>query len=140
MEHVSYPHEAGYLFDCPACESRCHCAGPEFAECVFDGEHQTWSMANHRTEHVTAGEVKHSVRGTIPLTLAEAQTIASWWQSPGSVGHVLASLASGAPFDVRALIDDIDATMRHGKRTDTLSVDMAMYLVALREWAIRLCK
>lgn len=36
--HNEYPHEPGYLMDCIACESRCHCA-PNQAECVFDGEH-----------------------------------------------------------------------------------------------------
>jgi hypothetical protein len=25
MDHVDYPHEAGYLYDCPACESQCFC-------------------------------------------------------------------------------------------------------------------
>lgn len=27
MEHAGYPHVPGYLYDCPACESRCHCTG-----------------------------------------------------------------------------------------------------------------
>lgn len=26
-KHVSYPHTPGFLYDCPACESRCHCTG-----------------------------------------------------------------------------------------------------------------
>jgi len=25
MEHVDYPHEPGYLYDCPACEEECYC-------------------------------------------------------------------------------------------------------------------
>lgn len=38
--HVNYPHEPGRLYDCPACEARCHCdADPGTTECVFDGEH-----------------------------------------------------------------------------------------------------
>lgn len=37
-EHVTYPHTPGYLFDCPACESRCHCE-PGSAECVYEGQH-----------------------------------------------------------------------------------------------------
>jgi hypothetical protein len=37
-KHVDYPHEHGYLIDCPACESRCHCL-PEWGECVFNGAH-----------------------------------------------------------------------------------------------------
>jgi len=31
-DHVDYPHEPGYLYDCPACEAACHCAG---AACVY---------------------------------------------------------------------------------------------------------
>lgn len=34
-EHVNYPHEAGYLFGCNACEfGPCQCAGTNNAECV----------------------------------------------------------------------------------------------------------
>lgn len=36
--HVNYPHEPGYLYDCQACEARCHCT-PGHAECVYGGEH-----------------------------------------------------------------------------------------------------
>jgi hypothetical protein len=42
VEHVSYPHEPGRLYDCPACESTCHCT-PGTTECVFDGEHEAQS-------------------------------------------------------------------------------------------------
>lgn len=42
-----------------------------------------------------------------------ALTIASWWQSPGRVGHVLAQLASSRECDLDALVDDIDATLRN---------------------------
>lgn len=38
IPHVDYPHPAGYLYDCPACERECHCR-KGFAECVFDGHH-----------------------------------------------------------------------------------------------------
>lgn len=37
--HVDYPHEPGYLPDCPACEAVCWCDG-ESAECVYGGEHR----------------------------------------------------------------------------------------------------
>lgn len=36
--HADYPHEPGYLYDCAACEARCHCTSGH-AECVFSGEH-----------------------------------------------------------------------------------------------------
>jgi hypothetical protein len=41
-----------------------------------------------------------------------AVTIASWWQSPGSVGSVLAGFASGAEVDTDELLEDIEATHR----------------------------
>jgi hypothetical protein len=36
LRHVNYPHEEGYLFDCPACEAVCHCT-PGTSECVWSG-------------------------------------------------------------------------------------------------------
>lgn len=36
--HNEYPHIPGYLYDCQACESACHCT-PDSAECVYDGPH-----------------------------------------------------------------------------------------------------
>jgi len=34
--HVNYPHNPGYLHDCPACESRCYCTDdPGHVECVY---------------------------------------------------------------------------------------------------------
>lgn len=40
-EHAAYPHEPGTLYDCPACETACHC-GPGVAEgreseCIWPG-------------------------------------------------------------------------------------------------------
>jgi hypothetical protein len=26
LPHVNYPHEPGRLYDCPGCESECHCS------------------------------------------------------------------------------------------------------------------
>ncbi len=37
--HVDYPHAAGRLYDCPACESACYCRQGE-TECVYDGSHR----------------------------------------------------------------------------------------------------
>lgn len=44
------------------------------------------------------------------ITDETAVSIAAWYQSPGTVGHVLASLASHMPVDVEALLDDIART------------------------------
>lgn len=43
--HVNYPHHPGALYDCPACEARCHC-GPGVAdgtetECIWAGHEAT---------------------------------------------------------------------------------------------------
>jgi hypothetical protein len=37
-QHADYPHEPGRLYDCPACEARCHCT-PGYTQCVYTGEH-----------------------------------------------------------------------------------------------------
>lgn len=42
--HVNYPHHPGALYDCPACEARCHC-GPGVAEgteteCIWTGHEE----------------------------------------------------------------------------------------------------
>lgn len=44
-----------------------------------------------------------------------ARALAMAWQSPGTVGHVLASLASGVPTSGPALMDDISNTFAHDK-------------------------
>lgn len=38
VEHADYPHEAGRLHDCRACETTCHCT-PGTTQCVYIGEH-----------------------------------------------------------------------------------------------------
>lgn len=37
--HVDYPHNPGRLYDCDACEARCHCT-PNTTVCVFEGPHR----------------------------------------------------------------------------------------------------
>lgn len=37
-DHVNYPHFPGRLYDCPACEERCHCQ-PGETECIYSGAH-----------------------------------------------------------------------------------------------------
>jgi hypothetical protein len=63
--------------------------------------------------------------------VAEARAIAAQWQSPGSIGKVLAAVASGIRTDRHRLIDDIRATIRHDKP----SFADHMELERLREWA-----
>lgn len=40
ITHVDYPHWPGYLYDCAACASSCHCT-PGNAECVWVGHNTT---------------------------------------------------------------------------------------------------
>lgn len=66
-----------------------------------------------RAEHVSDEQAYRQVRarhGVDEIDDAVAVTIASWWQSPGTVGRHLAALASGAEVDHADLLDDIAAT------------------------------
>ena len=37
--HAAYPHDPGTLYDCPVCESRCHCTdGYQCVHCTITGE------------------------------------------------------------------------------------------------------
>jgi len=47
-----------------------------------------------------------------------ALTIASWWQSPGSIGRAFAELASTGSVDSDALAADISATYREASNAD----------------------
>lgn len=67
------------------------------------------------------------------ITDGTARTIASWWQSPGTVGRHLATLASGRHVAVDDLLDDIAATRR---QADIDDVNDAA-LTCLRDWALR---
>lgn len=60
-----------------------------------------------------------------------AKHVAAEWQSPGTIGSVLAALASGVPVDREELWMDIDTTIHHdnpvpGERAE---------LEALQRWA-----
>lgn len=59
-----------------------------------------------------------------------ARTIASWWQSSGAVGSVLASLASGCAVSRDELIEDIAMTGR------TASPMWPRELEMLATWAL----
>ena len=60
-----------------------------------------------------------------------ARTIAAWYQSPGRVGHVLATLASGLPVTHRDLRADIEASLREAVTGSRNEVE----LHALLSWA-----
>jgi len=63
---------------------------------------------------------------------AVAATIASWWQSPGSVGRAFAALASGAPVDSSDVLADVSASLPETQPNtrDRLALEM------LATWAL----
>lgn len=72
-----------------------------------------------RAQHVTSDIVNQDVANVLTQDLdltsyeinpSTAVTIASWWQSSGRVGSVLAAFASGSAVDRDALLDDIHRT------------------------------
>lgn len=89
-----------------------------------------------RESHLTTAELSADMAAARAhvgiISDAAAVTIASWWQSSGTVGYVLAALASGREVDTGHLIADIDATLAPYDEHDE---DPQAYLGALREWA-----
>lgn len=89
--------------------------------------------ANTR-HHVTSDEALRDVRtshGIREIEDSTALTIASWWQSPGNVGRVLAQLSTTGSCDVAELLDDIHRTYREADtQSDRDALDM------LATWAL----
>jgi hypothetical protein len=69
-----------------------------------------------------------------------AVRVASWYQSPGTVGHVLASLASGQPVERAELFDDLSRTLAEVRanvlESDADRVFNLQALQALVLWAL----
>lgn len=65
------------------------------------------------------------------ITDETAVTIAAWYQSPGSVGRHLATLASGLPVDLDDLLRDI-----HNTRAEVTDNFERACLDCLATWAI----
>ncbi len=70
-------------------------------------------QAHQINEDAARADVSSAAATDQDIAESTAVTIAAWWQSPGSVGHVLAAFASGAQVSAQELLDDIDATRRH---------------------------
>lgn len=66
------------------------------------------------SEEAVRSDVRAVLASDMGTELADhsAVTIAAWWQSPGTVGRHLATLASGLPVDLEDLLDDIHATRK----------------------------
>lgn len=76
-----------------------------------------------------------SARSGVEIPDQAARIIASWWQSSGTIGSALASLASGREVEDVLLGLDISATIaahyRHATLDDKLALDM------LGTWFVR---
>ena len=73
--------------------------------------------------HLYAADVDTEVRAASTegreISDACAVTLASYWQSPGTVGYALTALASGAEIGLTELLDDIHRTRQ--EITNTLT-------------------
>lgn len=83
------------------------------------------------TRHLMSDEAYAEVsacHGNREVSGACAVTIASWWQSPGPVGRVLAAFASGSEVDRSELSEDVSRTILHeydsAEPRDRLALDM----------------
>ena len=91
--------------------------------------------------NVTTDAVNADVRAVITsdmntlLLPSSARTIASWWQSPGSVGHVLASFASGMEVSREELLTDIRKSIAE-VGTDVYNGELYALRDFVRRWRI----
>ena len=90
------------------------------------------------TEEQVKAEMDAIENGTQPgngeFSDDAARTVASWWQSSGTIGSTLASFASGASVERTDLLDDISATARQAM--GTTHVGWPRELEMLSTWVI----
>jgi hypothetical protein len=113
--------------------------------------HSDGAKANHRLErsdyvtpnpvqrYADSAEVEHQCmtrEGKREVDDHVALAIAAMWQSPGTIGHVLASLASGHTVKVSDLLDDIHHTRREATDNGTLTSADDLQLGMLATWAL----
>lgn len=91
------------------------------------------TTANHLTSDHALREI-HLSEGNQEVSDGCAATIASWFASPGQVGHVLAELSQGLEVDLESLLHDIHQTRLS---TSGLSPEDRLSLDMLATWAIR---
>lgn len=99
--HINYPHEPGYLIDCAACESKCHCIEGN-AECVWSG-HDDVTPEELRTED----QLREWLVEEITVPYSDVLTD-SGWPSERKVTRWIA--------DGYGSVDDaVNTYRRHGK-------------------------
>lgn len=91
----------------------------------------TATVRAERVDHATSDEVNARRAGEV-LSDAQALAIASYWQSSGTVGSVLAELASTRQADLASLLSDIAGTVR----TERPSGGDLRQLLDLYAWAV----
>jgi len=140
MRHADFPHEPGRLYGCGACEAACHCA-PGASECVFSGDHATFTIGAPEPpladqSRVNASVARYFVTGEA-IGCGAASALALKWSDAGAGGEVLWQLAAGRYVDANALLEDIDESMRALRNGGAgLSERADDELHALRGWIV----
>src|SRR5512145_2721100 len=86
---------------------------------THDERQDTMTMLQVRVSHAVSSTVDDQIAeryGVAEIDDSVAVAIASWYQSPGGIGHILAAFASGTVVGFRELMDDIHATRREVDR------------------------
>jgi hypothetical protein len=87
----------------------------------------------HVTSRIADAEITEVYGSEGPeISDCVAVTIASWWQSPGTIGHVFASFASGQPVEYDDLAEDIYRT----QLSSSLTLRDRQGLDCLSTWAL----
>ncbi len=111
--HTDYPHEAGRLSGCPACEAACHCQSG-CTECVFEGVHA--GEADTLVMHPDALALAETLRTATLATNSIGRGHDFQWQTFGYVAAALTevirveALHAGFP-DPAATANDMLHTM-----------------------------
>ncbi len=90
----------------------------------------------HLNEDETRAEIARHYGTDTEVSDAAAVTIASWWQSPGGTGSVLAALSTGASWDLEDLLDDIASTRAWARAQNCHTPEDDRALDMLATWAI----
>jgi hypothetical protein len=106
MQHSTYPHEPGRLYDCPACEAECHCT-PGTTPCVY--------CASHGHDHDA------SVSKARDLGAEHGTSAASWVTDGNTTAHTYRALLTGITTGDPAVLDTLPAADLSGQWADGYS-------------------
>lgn len=150
VPHADYPHSPGYLIDCEACESECHCTDGA-AECVWAGhdtddtDPQGEGQGEGRTVSIPRGTAHlgsdaawamlADCEGVREISDACAVTVASWWQCPRGPGEAFTRLVSHFPVTVSELCEAVSYELAQMSMSPVAARDRVA-LGMLATWAI----